>query len=318
MQHMEQRQLGVDGPMVGAIGLGAMPMDWAYLGERDEDPAEVIHRAIDLGCTLVDTADVYGPFTNEETVGRALGERRDEVVLATKVGLRVGPNGFYPLEKDGRPERILREVDGSLTRLRTDVIDLYYLHRVDDAVPFEEQWGALASLVQAGKVRMIGLSEVSIDELERARAIHPVAALQSEFSLWTREALDEALPWCAANGAAFVPFSPLGRGFLTGNVTSASFADLDFRAANPRFTQEAIDANLAIVEAVRTVAERHDATVAQVAIAWTLTQGTHVIPIPGTKRRRYVEENAAAADLRLTAEDLAALDALPPALGERY
>lgn len=315
---MQRVTLGASGIQVGRVGLGCMPMDWAYLGVSEDDPARVIHRAIDLGVTFLDTADVYGPFTNEETVGRALGGRREEVVLATKVGLVVGPNGGYPLQKDARPERILREIDGSLTRLRTDVVDLYYLHRIDDAIPLEEQWGAMASLVQAGKARALGLSEASVPELGRAAAIHPVTALQSELSLWTREPLAEIVPWCAAHGVAFVPFSPLGRGFLTGTVTSASFEGSDFRATNPRFTPDAVAANQAIVEVVRGIGVRHDATPAQVALAWVLAQGEHVIPIPGTKRVRYLEENVAAASLALAPQDIAELDALPPAVGSRY
>jgi aryl-alcohol dehydrogenase-like predicted oxidoreductase len=265
-----------------------------------------------------DTADVYGPYTNEELVGRALSGRRDEVVLATKVGVTVGPNGGYPLLRDGRPARILAEVDGSLRRLRTDVIDLYYLHRIDEKVPFDDQWGAMVSLVDAGKVRALGLSEAGIEELERAQATHPVAALQSELSLWTRDPLDEVLPWCRDHGVAFVPFSPLGRGYLTGTLTGASFEGLDFRATNPRFTPEALEANTAIVDVARRVGERLGATRAQVALAWCLAQGDHVLPIPGTKRIRYVEENVAAASLVLTPQDLAELDDVPQALGSRY
>jgi aryl-alcohol dehydrogenase-like predicted oxidoreductase len=297
-----------------------MPMNWAYFGPdtSEEESARVIHRAIELGVTHLDTADVYGPFTNEETVGRALRGRRDEVVLATKVGMRVGPNGGYPLERDARPARIVQEVEGSLRRLQTDVVDLYYIHRIDEQVPLEDQWGAMASLVGAGKVRAIGLSEASLEELELANAIHPVAALQSELSLWTRDPIGAVLDWCAAHGTAFVAFSPLGRGYLTGSVTSASFEGMDFRRTNPRFTQEALDGNRAIVDVARMVADRHGATPAQVAIAWVLAQGEHVLPIPGTKRLAYLEENAAADSLRLSAEDLAELDDAPAALGSRY
>lgn len=316
---MDTRILGSGGPSVGAIGLGCMPMNWAYGGETQEDEAfRAIHRAIDLGVTLLDTADVYGPFTNEDLVGRALEGRRDQVVLATKVGLVVGPNGGYPLSNDGRPEHVRSAVDASLRRLRTDVIDLYQLHRIDPAVPLEETWGAMVELVRAGKARALGLSEPNIEELERARAIHPVASVQSELSLWTRDHLSDVIPWCAANGVAFIPFSPLGRGFLAGAITAASFDDADFRAKNSRFTQESIDANLAIVERIRAVADRHAATPAQIAIAWTLAQGPHVIPIPGTRRMRYVEENAAAAAIQLTQQDLTELDALPEAAGTRY
>ncbi|HYF10915.1 MAG TPA: aldo/keto reductase [Actinomycetota bacterium] len=316
---MERSPLGASGIEVGRIGLGCMPMDWGYFGASEDDPTDVIARALELGSDHLDTSDVYGPFTNEETVGRALQGRRDEAVIATKVGLVVGPNGGYPLVKVGRPDHLRAAVDASLRRLRTEVIDLYYLHRIDPEVPFEEQWGTLASFVDAGKVRALGLSEASIEELETAHAIHPVTALQSELSLWTRDAIaGGALAWCAGHDVAFVPFSPLGRGYLTGTVTTASFEGLDFRTDNPRFQQEALDANRAIVEIVRRVAERTGATPAQVALAWVLAQGEHVLPIPGTKRRRYVEENIAAADLDLTAEDLAELDDLPEAVGSRY
>jgi aryl-alcohol dehydrogenase-like predicted oxidoreductase len=316
---MERRRLGANGPEVGAIGLGCMPMDWGYFGGgSQEESIRVLHRAIELGVTHFDTADVYGPFTNEETVGEGIAGHRDQVVVATKVGTKVGPNGGYPLQRDARPERILREVEGSLRRLRTDVIDLYYLHRIDERVPFEEQWGAMASLVASGKVRALGLSEASVEQLEIATSIHPVAALQSELSLWTRDPLGGLLDWCAEHGVAFVPFSPLGRGYLTGTVATASFEGLDFRRTNPRFTQKALDANRALVDLARRVGDRHGATPAQVAIAWCLAQGEHVLPIPGTKRLRYLEENVAAAELRLSAEDLTELDAAPEAVGSRY
>jgi aryl-alcohol dehydrogenase-like predicted oxidoreductase len=296
-----------------------MPLSFGYVdAPSEDDPLTLLHRAIDLGVNFFDTADVYGPFTNEGAVGWALRGRRDEVTLATKVGLLVGPNGGYPLPRDARPERIATEIDESLRRLGTDRIDLYYLHRVDPAVPLDESWGALGALVRSGKVGAIGLCEVGTDQLDRVHAIHPVAAVQSELSLWTREALAEVVPWCAANGAAFVPFSPLGRGFLTGTITDSSFDASDFRSRNPRFTSEAVSANQAIVSTVRTVAEGLGATPAQVAIAWTLAQGDHVIPIPGTKRVRYLEENAAAAAITLSASDLATLDALPEPAGARY
>ena len=294
-------------------------MSFGYVDPAsDDDPASVIDRALDLGVTMFDTADVYGPFTNEELVGRALEGRRHEATIATKVGLVVGATGGYPLQRDGRPEHITEAVRASLRRLRTDVIDLYYLHRVDDQVPLEESWGALAGLVHEGLVRAIGLSEVGVDELERAHAMHPVAAVQSELSLWTRDALDEVVPWCAAHDSAFVPFSPLGRGFLSGSIQTASFDDRDFRATNPRFTEQAIEANQAIVAVVRSVAERVGATPAQVAIAWTLAQGSHVTPIPGTKRMRYLQENVAAANLTLSHDDLEELDAMPASSAPRY
>jgi len=308
--------------LVGAgarIGLGCMPMSFGYIDAASEDDhAAVIGRALDLGVVMFDTADVYGPFTNEQLVGRALEGRRRDATIATKWGLVAGPTGGYPLARDARPERAAEAVRASLERLRTDVIDLYYLHRVDDRVPLEESWGAMAALVEQGVVRSIGLSEVGIDELERAHAIHPVAAVQSELSLWTRDALDDVVPWCASHGAAFVSFSPLGRGFLTGTITHGGFDARDFRASNPRFTEEAIASNQAIVTVVRRVAERHEATPAQVALAWTLAQGPHVLPIPGTKRIRYLEENVAATELALTDDDLADLDGAPPASAPRY
>jgi aryl-alcohol dehydrogenase-like predicted oxidoreductase len=279
----------VDAHITGRIGLGCMPMSFGYVdADAEDDPIAVIHRAIDLGIPMLDTADVYGPFSNEE------------------------------LDKDGSPEHVRTAIDASLGRLRTDIVDLYYLHRVDPDVPLEETWAAMAELVAAGKVRALGLSEVTVDEAERAHAIHPVAAIQSEMSLWTRDALAAVVPWCASHGARFVPFSPLGRGFLTGSISASAFDERDFRARNPRFTAEAVTANQAIVDQVRSVAERAGATPAQVALAWTLAQGEHVVPIPGTKRLRYLEENLAAADVALTAEDLADLDALPLAEGARY
>jgi aryl-alcohol dehydrogenase-like predicted oxidoreductase len=313
------RTLGSSAIAVGEIGLGCMPMNWAYVGESSEtESIAVIHRALDLGVTLLDTADVYGPFTNEELVGRALDGRRDRAVLATKTGLVVGPNGGYPLDNDARPEHILEAVDGSLRRLRTDVIDLFQLHRVDPNVPLEESWGAMAGLVTTGKVRALGMSEASVDELERAHAVHPVATVQSELSLWFADRLDDAVPWCAAKGAAFIPYAPIGRGFLTGTMAAASTDPDDFRSSLPRFTQEAVDANQAIVERVRTVAGRHDATPAQIALAWVLAQGTHIVPIPGTRRLRHLEDNAAAAAIRLTGQDLAELNDLPEVTGTRY
>lgn len=297
-----------------------MPMSWGYFGDSPDDPVRVIARAFELGVTHFDTAAVYGPFTNEELLGRALaaGGFRDEVVVATKCGLRVGPNGGYPLVYDARPEKIPQEAEDSLRRLGVEAFDLYYLHRVDEKVPFEDQWGALASLVQAGKARAIGLSEVGIERLEIAHAMYPVTALQSELSLWTREALADVVPWCAAHGVAFVPFSPLGRGYLAGSVTTADYQELDFRKLNPRFTQDALDANREIVEVVRRVASRLGATPAQVALAWVLAQGDHVLPIPGTKRVSYLEENAAATDFVLGPVDLAELDEMPASVAPRY
>ena len=304
----------------GPIGLGCMGMSWAYdADQRDDDASvKVIHRALELGATLLDTADIYGPYTNEELVGRALEGRRDAAVLATKCGMVVEDIAEYRLGRDGRPEHVREAIDASLRRLRTDHVDLYQLHRVDEKVPVEETWGAMAETVAAGKARAIGLSEVGVGELERAQAIHPVASVQSELSLWTRDALAEVVPWCAAHGAAFLPFAPLGRGFLTGALAPREFAPGDFRRNNPRFKPDAMDANQALVGRVRTVAERHGATPAQVALAWVLAQGERVVPIPGTKTPEYLADNAGAAELTLTAANLGDLDAVPAAVGGRY
>ena len=314
---MRLRQLATGGPAVGAVGLGCMGMSWAYGAEqRDDDVSvQVVRRALDLGVTLIDTADVYGPHTNEQLVGRALQGRRDDAVLATKVGL-VQRDGS--MTRNGRPEHVRAGIDASLQRLGVDHVDLWQLHRVDETVPVEETWGAMAEAVQAGKARLLGMSEVGVVELERAQAVHPVATVQSELSLWTRDALAEVLPWCAAHGAGFLPFSPLGRGFLTGAVGHGSFGADDFRARNPRFTDEAMTANAALVDGVRAVAERLGATPAQVALAWVLAQGEQVVPIPGTKKVHYLEENAASPDVVLSAADLAELDALPAPVGARY
>jgi aryl-alcohol dehydrogenase-like predicted oxidoreductase len=327
---MRTTTLGSTGPGVGVIGLGCMGMTFSYDMETPRDDTTsiaVIHRALDLGMTLVDTADAYGPYTNEELVGRALaGGHRDRAVLATKVGLLtdsvedVKPGSNAPgTGRDGRPEHVRASIDGSLRRLGTDHVDLYQLHRVDPRVPLEETWGAMAETVAAGKVRHIGLSEVTVAEIRRAQAVHPVTSVQSELSLWTRDALAEVLPYCQERGIAFLPFAPLGRGFLTGRFASA--ADLprdDFRRGLPRFQRDALHANQAIAGQVRQIAGRAGATPAQVALAWVLAQGRHVVPIPGTKTPRYLEDNAAAADCELSAADLAGLDALPAPQGARY
>jgi len=314
---MTTRTLGADGPSVGAVGLGCMGMSWAYgAAERDDSVSrEVLRRALDLGVTLIDTADVYGPFTNEELVGSGLAGRRDEAFLATKCGLVNGPGG---MGRDGRPEHVRASLDASLQRLGTDRVDLWQLHRVDPDVPVEETWGAMAEQVTAGKALALGMSEVGVAELDAAHAIHPVTTVQSELSLWTRDPLAEVLPWCDAHGTGFLPFSPLGRGFLTGTLSAGSFDDADFRSRNPRFTDEAMTANAALVDAVRGVADRLGSTPAQVALAWVLAQGAHVVPIPGTKKLRWLEQNAASAELVLGADDLAELDALPAPVGARY
>ena len=297
-----------------------MGMTWAYTtgGRDDERSIATIHRAIERGITLIDTADVYGPFSNEEVVGRALEGRRDEVFLATKVGLVVEDVATLKIGRDGSPAHVRAGIDASLGRLGTDRVDLYQLHRVDERVPVEETWAAMAETVAAGKAGAIGMSEVTVEQLEVAHAIHPVASVQSELSLWTRDRLDDVLPWCVEHGVAFIPFAPLGRGYLTGTITAAAFDDGDFRARNPRFTRAALEANLAIVDRVRAVADRHDATAAQVALAWVLAQADAVIPIPGTTKPERIDENAGAALLRLSAEDLAELDGAPAPVGARY
>ncbi|MFB7664255.1 aldo/keto reductase [Kitasatospora sp. NPDC056138] len=318
---MRNTTLGSTGPEVGVVGLGCMGMTWAYdpAGRNDEVSVEVLRAALDLGVTLIDTSDIYGPYTNEELVGRALaGPYRERAVLATKVGLVPG-TGETRTANDGRPEHVRKAIDESLRRLGTDHVDLYQLHRVDPAVPIEETWGALAETVAAGKARQIGLSEVTVEQIERAQAVHPVASVQNEFSLWTRDSLAEVLPYTEEQGIAFLPFSPLGRGFLTGRITSASdLAADDWRSTLPRFQAEAVQANLALVEQVRKIAARTGATPAQVALAWLLAQGRYVIPIPGTKTPAYLADNAGAADVELSPADLAELDALPAPVGGRY
>ncbi|MFF1788416.1 aldo/keto reductase [Kitasatospora sp. NPDC058243] len=317
---MRNATFGTNGPETGVIGLGCMGMTWAYdvQNRDDENSVRVIRQALDLGVTLIDTADMYGPYTNEEVVGAALaGPYRERAFLATKVG--IVPGGSGQSARDGSSEHVRRSIDDSLRRLGTDHVDLYQLHRVDPAVPIEETWGALAETVAAGKARRIGLSEVTVEEIKRAQSVHPVASVQSELSLWTRDVLAEVLPYTEEQGIAFLPFSPLGRGFLTGSI--ASFDELpadDFRRRLPRFQQDALKANLALVGRVKEVAERIGATPAQVALAWVLAQGRHVFPIPGTKTPRYLVDNAGAAEVVLSAADLADLDALPTPTGERY
>ncbi|MFF0494518.1 aldo/keto reductase [Nocardia sp. NPDC004068] len=306
---------------VGAQGLGCMGMSHAY-GDRGDDRESIatIHRALDLGVTLLDTANVYGAGVNEELVGRAIADRRDKVVLATKFGIVWGDSG--PAGTRGDAAYVRQCLDESLTRLGVDHIDLYYQHRVDPAVPVEETWGALADLVRAGKVRHLGISEASADTIRRAHAVHPVTALQSEWSLWTRDIEAEIVPTCRELGIGIVPFSPLGRGMLTGAL--ASVADLpenDMRRRLPRFSDANFERNLALVDALRTLAAEKGVTAGQLALAWVQHQGEDVVPIPGTKRRAYLEENVAAADLTLTPEDLARIESAAPATavaGARY
>ena len=317
-QSGQRRQIG---PLrVAAIGLGCMGMTPVY-GEPDQDECiATLHRAIELGVSLIDTADVYGAGKNEELVGRALAGRRDQVVLASKFGNVRHSDGRRDV--NGRPDYVPKACDASLKRLRVDVIDLYYLHRVDPSVPIEETVGAMARLVEAGKVRYLGLSEAGAATLRRAQKEHPIAALQSEYSLWSRDVEAEILPACRELGIGFVPYSPLGRGFLSGAITSLdALADNDRRREHPRFEQANLERNLGLLATLRRLAEASGGTPAQIALAWLLAQGQDIVPIPGTKRRRYLEENAASVDLMLDAADLEALDAAFPqgvAAGDRY
>ncbi|OLZ61276.1 aldo/keto reductase [Streptomyces sp. IMTB 2501] len=316
---MKTRPLGTTGWNVGRIGLGCMGMSFAYTpGRRDDaESAQVIRRAVDLGVTLVDTADVYGPHTNEELVGKALTGLRDDVVLAGKCGLVVRDGDIVP---DGRPEHIRAAADGSLARLGVDEIDLYQLHRVDPQVPVEETWGAMAELVRAGKVRRIGMSEATVAELDAAHAVHEVATVQSELSLWSQDQLEAVVPWCAAHGAAFIAYGPLGRAFLTGAVKPGHrLEDGDWRRGNPRFQDAAITANQHIAQGVADIAAAHRATPAQVALAWVLAQAPDIVPIPGTKRLAHLEENVRADGVELTADEITRLTALGrTAEGPRY
>jgi aryl-alcohol dehydrogenase-like predicted oxidoreductase len=314
------RSLGRNGLTVSAIGLGCMGMSQMYGAADRQESIATIHRALDLGVTFLDTSDVYGDGHNEELVGEAIAGRRDEVQLATKFSLTHDVGSGMTI--DGRPENVHARVDASLRRLGVDVIDLYYQHRVDPTVPIEDTVGAMAELVEQGKVRYLGLSEASATSIRRAVAVHPIAALQSEWSLWTRDLEAEVLAVAREHGIGIVPFSPLGRGFLTGAITSpADFADDDWRRTHPRFTGEAFAANLRLVDAVRELAAEKGVTPGQLALAWVMAQGDDVVPIPGTKRRSYLEENVGAVAVRLSPDDLARLDAIAPpgvAVGGRY
>ena len=329
---MERRTIGAGALAVGAVGLGCMPMSWAYSTsrQRGEESLRAVHRALDLGATLLDTADMYGPFTNELLLGRVLKERRSDAFVSTKVGLLVGDQHIVA---NGRPGYVRRACDASLRRLGTDVIDLYQLHRADPEVPVEETWGAMAELVRAGKVRALGLCAVgarasrrpgarlhdaTVRQLERVQQVFPVSAVEAELSVWSPEALETLLPWCESRGVGFLAAMPLGNGFLTGTLTpGVGFEADDPRARHPRFTAEMMAANQPLVVGLRRVARRHGAhvTPAQVALAWVLGRGRQVIPVPGAKQERWVTENAAAAGLRLTERDVAEIAELPAAQG---
>ena len=319
---MELRKLGKNGPQVSALGLGCMGMSFAYGPTDDEESLRVLRRYLELGGNFLDTAEIYGPYKNEELLGRFLREiPRDKVVVATKFGFRIGPGGVRSV--DGSPENVRRACDGSLKRLGIDTIDLYYQHRVDPKVPIEETVGAMARLVTAGKVRMLGLSEAGPETLRRAAKVHPITALQSEYSLWSREVeTNGVLDACRELGVTFIPYSPLGRGFLTGAIQKLEDLDVtDWRRTNPRFGEKALQENLKLAAAVKELAAEKGVTPAQLALAWVLAQGKDLIPIPGTKRLRYLEENMGALRANLTESDrrkIAERTAQFQVVGERY
>ena len=321
---MHTRQLGKDGPQVSAIGLGCMGMtDFYTTGSDTREAVATLHRALELGINLLDTADMYGPHTNEELIGQAIRGKRDQVFLASKFGIVRDPANPAARGVNGRPEYIRQSIEGSLKRLGVETLDLYYQHRMDPSVAIEETIGAMADLVKAGKVRYLGLSEASVATLERAHKVHPISALQSEYSLWSRDPEDNGcLAACQRLGIAFVPYSPLGRGFLTGALKSPDdFAADDYRRLSPRFQGDNFAKNLRLVEQVQALAAAKGVTPGQLALAWVLAQGDYLIPIPGTKQRKYLEQNVAALEVKLSPSELAALEAIFPAsavAGQRY